>query len=216
MKFRHIGATILLALSGLPVAGCSLGSPLPSDVTLGEMGPATRPDSDIKLARPEYFLSQPPVASVVYGNYDALWNTAGAVAEDDLFTLDDQDYREGILTTAPMVSQQFFEPWRHDTGNFDEMLVSSLQLVRRTIRFRFVRAGEDWRCTPRVLVERFSQPGRRLTSPDEYRSAFDYQVQSSGEKEAGLKVATTYWYAIGRDTDMEKELAAAIRSRLHL
>jgi hypothetical protein len=165
-----------------------------------------------KPARP----SQAP--GIVHDDFDALWNAAEAAVRKRLFRIARTDYRAGILTTEPMVSKQFFELWRTDAVTAGDVAESSLATVRRTIEIE-IEPTEDgrFRATPSVLVERYSAAERRITSAVFYRSLFRRQaVRASGTRETdrGIILPGRYWYEIGDDRALERELRQSIRSRL--
>jgi hypothetical protein len=69
---------------------------------------------------------------------------------------------------------------------------------------------------PKVLVERDSMIERRITSVDQYQNVFSIQtadVALQSEK-TGNDVPAEYWYSVGRDPALEKQLAAQARRRL--
>ncbi len=92
------------------LAGCAGNSP---DL------PATRPaimTIPAERATADYWLKQPAVASVGSQDYQKLWAACSQTLRNYQFDIQQQDYREGVLTTWPMISMQFFEVWRSDTG----------------------------------------------------------------------------------------------------
>jgi hypothetical protein len=118
------------------------------------------------------------------------------------------------MTTAPVVSKQIFEPWRRDTGTFHELMISTLDTVRRTIRFDFERAEDgSYVARPKVLVERLSQIQRRITSASEYTLVFS-APGANITTDQGLIIAARYWYAIGRDEALERDLADSVRDKV--
>jgi hypothetical protein len=175
--------------------------------------------NDPKTATEAYWLDQPGAASVWSQTYDSLWNACAQAAENDLFSLDRQDYRQGILTTRPMVSKQFFEFWRNDAGDAFGVTEDSLQTIRRTIVFQFNRNNGGYVVIPKVLVERLARRNRRVTSVAEYRRALEAPIPDNQRRAArGQEPATRdeYWYVVGRDLAMETQLAQAIRQGLGL
>ena len=154
--------------------------------------------------------------TVTARNFDRLWAACADAARDRQFTLDRQDYRGGVLTTAPLVSGQFFEPWRRDTLTADAAAESSLATIRRTLRFEFTRHENGaFSVVPRVQVERYSLAERRITSAMLYRSAFR-KTTATGTRESdrGIPLPARYWYSIGNDPVLEKDLAEAVRRRI--
>lgn len=179
-------------------------------------------DVDPATTQPSYWYDQPGVASVEGSGFQTLWNTAEDVARSYFFKIDRIDYREGVLTTEPMVSAQFFEPWRRDVQTIDDSLESSLATVRRTVRFEFTKLDNgSYRVVPKVLVERRSIAEQRITSVVLYRQTFKRPVTTgkkapSGthETDVGVYLPARYWYPIGRDQTLEKSIAERMESHL--
>lgn len=182
---------------------------------------ATQPATaiDPQFAQPAHWLQQPPTASVNDADFQRLWNAASDVARDYGFKLDRLDMRGGVLTTDPRVSPQFFEIWRGDAGTPQAWVESSIAAVRRTLRFEFSRDESTGVTTvsPKVLVERQAQADRRVTSVVQYRTAVSPAAvaeRGSRERDAGVEIPTKYWYATGRDTELEEKLAGEIGRRV--
>ena len=67
---------------------------------------------------------------------------------------------------------------------------------------------------PKVLVERLALEEHRVTAVVDYQSAFT-KPNSEAQREAeGRKWPAAYWYAIGRDNALERELASTIERRV--
>jgi hypothetical protein len=180
---------------------------------------ATQPATDIDpiTATPAYWYDQPAVASVTSTEFEPMWKACEDMARDHHFKLDRVDYRLGLLTTDPKVSPQFFEFWRSEIGTTEELAESSLATIRRTARFEFSRDTSGIiTMQPKVLVERYSQAERRITSVVQYRTAVAPGVTERGsrERDAGIVLPTRYWYATGRDTVLEVKIADGIQRRL--
>jgi hypothetical protein len=157
------------------------------------------------------------VARVSDSNYDALWDAARKAARECSFTIDRLDYRDGEMTTKPLVSKQFFEVWRGDVVDGHDLLQSSLGTMRRIVLFQITH-GEDggYIISPKVVVERYSAAERRITSVAQYLNIFSYVHGLVGEEtDEGQLVPTEYWYAVGRDPHLEEHLAELIRGYLH-
>jgi len=203
-----IGAPLMATLLG----GC---------ITRPQNPAATQPVTalDPMLAQPAYWMDQPPIASASHADFQTLWNASEDVIRDDLMEIDRVDYRLGLLSSEPKVSPQFFELWRRDIGTNYDVAKSSLATIRRTAQFEFSRDENSGIVTvwPKVLVERQSQPERRITSVVQYRAALSPNPSERGsrERDAGLDVPTKpYWYAIGRDNELERKLAEAIEQKV--
>jgi len=201
---KTLAIACMIAATGLWLSGCS-SEPLPPTEPR-QLDPAT--------AKADYWLAK-PAAAIVYGeDYDQLWDACADVARADLYSLDRQDYRDGLLTTTPMISKQIWEFWRNDAGDSYDAMQDTLQTIRRTVRFEFDRGSGGNTVTPKVLVERFAQPNNRITSTGEYRGYFATTDEPSSMRSPYSTSSEDYWYAIGRDYAMEAELAKAIKAKL--
>ena len=158
---------------------------------------ATQPATaiDPKVAEAWYWLDQPATAQVSGRDLAVLWETCEAVAREYLFRIDRRDHRAGMLSTEPMISKQFFEPWRKDAGTINDVKEASVATIRRTIYFQFTHnADETYTVVPKVVVERHSKvEGKHRTEED---------------------MPSSYWYALRRDAVMEGKLAGSIRRKL--
>lgn len=183
-----------------------------------EMEPATRPsatDVDPIQATPDYWLAQPAVASATSNDFQRLFSSAEGVARRRYFLIDQADRRSGLIVTAPETSKQFFEFWRNDTGTIRETIDSSLATERRTLRYEFTRNPDGtYTVVPRVLIERYSTEGRRVTVPAQAYIAFDPPPEENDPAYQQHPWDATYWYPVGRDTAMERQLVKSIKSRL--
>ena len=204
----------LVLLLAAALAGC---------VTQPQNPAATQPATAIDLAttQPSYWLDQPAPASATSHDFQRLWTASEGVARDFLFRLDRQDFRAGLLTTRPMVSAQWFEPWRREVRTAKDRNESSLATVRRTIRFQFDRLDDgSYRVTPRVLVERQSLAEQRITSSVVDQGYFRRPLRSQDrprgtrESDVGVLLPNRYWYPIGRDAALEKALAEAVQKEV--
>jgi hypothetical protein len=211
-------SSILFLLSSilvfLPFSGC-IGNP--------QNPAATQPATEIDLAttQPSYWLSQPPAAQVQAKDFDRLWDSCKTVARSYLFALDREDFRAGLITTEPLISKQLWEFWRPDTGAASDVLANSTATHRRTLRFEIERDEQSgaYTITPKVLVEQQTVLERRITSATQYRTAFagpsaPSRFSVAHDEDASLDLPPKYWYPIGRDTAMERQVAARLREQL--
>ena len=201
-------ATTLLLLLEI-LGGCAHTAPRPA---------ATQPATagDPKSAFADYWFDQPAVTDVRGTNFDALWNACQEVAKARGYLIDRTDYREGLLYTQPLVSRALFELWRGDVADGKSLAQSSLATIRRTIRF-IIRRDPDgtFVAKPKVVVERYSSVERRITSAAQYHDIFSIRLLDvDREREfTGTEVPAEYWYAIGRDDELERELARDVLRR---
>jgi hypothetical protein len=193
--------------ASLLIAGC-VSSPQPP------APPAVQ--RDLATTRASYWLDQPPVAHAYGPQFQPLWDACEQVARDDLFPLDRQDYRLGLLTTRPMISKQILEPWRRDAGTLHGVMQDSLTTIRRSVRFQIERMESGaFSMVPRVLVERETILERRITSAAQYRTAFSGPAagtRSTADIEADVPVI--YWTPIGRDPELEQQIATEVQEKL--
>lgn len=196
------------------LAGCITGKQHPA---------ATQPSTTIDVAttQPSYWLDQPPTVVIHSSNFESLVSACEDAARDYLFRLDRIDYRAGLITTVPLVSAQWFEPWRQDNRTLADVEESSIATIRRTIRFEFTRLpDETWQVAPKVLVERQAISERRITSVVLYRNVFTSiraaHLRPSGthESDEGIILSPRYWYLLRRDPDFERVVARAVESHL--
>ena len=158
----------------------------------------------------------PAENTITASSFDRLWRACADVARDRQFVIDRQDYRGGVLTTEPLVSAQFFEPWRRDAITADAVAESSLATIRRTIRFAFTRGDNGtFSVVPQVVVERYSSAERRITNAMLYRNVFK-RTTATGTRESdrGVQLPARYWYRIGNDPALEADLARELRRRV--
>lgn len=204
VPLRVASWAILFAIACI---GCVSHRPLPAERT------ATAVDQE--TATTAYWFEQPATATTRSFDFDTLWATAERVARDYNFGIDRVDYRQGVMTTTPVASRQLFELWRSDVTPLAEQAHSTLGTVRRTIRFEFQRNDDGtYTVAPKVVIERYAMPQRRVTSVIRYGQAITPAPAGETLDAQGQPVPGDYWYAIGRDGDAEHKLVRAIESRL--
>jgi hypothetical protein len=202
IAFRRVGllATISTALAGCTTPGIS------------KIDPIHAPPETATL---DYWLSQPASATVHGKDYEVLWQTCERVADDRDFALERRDYRNGILTTRPVLGAQLLEIWRRDIVDPYSVAESNLASVRRTIQFEFITTGSDVEVSPRVVVERKAMVERRVTLGLLNRNAFSGStVEGYNDYDQPIRAEREYWYATRRDENFEKILANEIQQKL--
>jgi hypothetical protein len=167
-------------------------------------------------ATPEYWYDKPATAHVPARDYYRLFSACQAAAREFLFKVDRADYREGLVTTYPVTGAQFFEFWRPDNSTLHDVAESSLGTIRRTIRIEIDSLPDGtYLATPKVLIERETLLGRRITAAVKFRDAFTADTGGAPPiTSQGIPLPYTYWYATGRDHPLERRIADAILEHL--
>lgn len=209
---KAIASAILVCLSiaALFQSGCILNRQNPAATQPATAAPA-------KSEQPAYWLDKPAVAHIDSPSFDALWNACRDAAQADGFLIDRTDYREGLLTTLPLVSKPAWEPWKNDVVDPHELLQCTIGTLRRTIRFDIVRKPDGcFEATPKVLVERDSLVERRITSADQYQNVFAVDMGDINQQleRTGEQVPSEYYYSVGRDYSLEKQLGGSVNKFL--
>ena len=202
------GATFVVLVSTLP--GCITGKQDPAATQ-----PATA--ADPKSNQWDYWFNKPAVTEASSPDFDKLWNACRSALVADGFLIDRTDYRDGVITTLPLPSKQFYEVWKTDVVTVHDLAQSSLGTMRRTVRID-IRRGDDgkFHAAPKVVVDRFSLLAKRITSVAQYRMVFAIttnDVRLSTEEE-GPNVVAQYWYPVARDYNLEKDIVSSAKSRL--
>jgi hypothetical protein len=167
---------------------------------------------------PEYWLKQPAVARADGADFDKLWNACRRAVQSRSFMVDRVDLRGGVMTTFPQVSKQIFEFWRNDAGTLPAVMESTLGTVRRFVRVEVVRRDDGtFQATPKVVVERYAQAERRVTTVARYTEVLGVDPLQEGSRardRLGADLPVAYWYALGRDEPLERQIAKDIERDL--
>ena len=139
----------------------------------------------------------------------SLLNGVGALQLLDLV----QEERRQLVVLHRVGST--FEIWRDELRSAEDVAESSLATIRRRLRFEFARTRDGrFYVEPKVLVERMALVERRITNAFDYRGTLGPgQQQRFGPEDRGQAQPGRYWYAIGRDADLEHSLADRIADR---
>jgi hypothetical protein len=171
---------------------------------------------DPKTKQLDFWFDKPAVASVQSADYDVLWDAAARTLHDYSFYVDLTDYREGKLTSHPLTSKMPFEFWKHDVVDPHSQLECSLSTMRHTAQFLIHKLDDgQYVCEPKVVVEHYAMPERRITSVIEYQEAFSIQRPAiNGASDEGVVLQVEYWYAVARDEALERAMADSMRQML--
>jgi len=189
-----MGLVVLLCLSA-----CNTS---PTGLSIVQSGPTI----EVESRRP---------VSMSSADFNPLWDASDKVLRELHFQPARRDKRLGVMTTEPMTSAQWFEPWRRELRTRDAAIESSLATLRRTVTINFVKQGDEYRATPSVLVERFALVEKRITSVSSYRGAFGRNpARGSAEADSGVELPATYWYPVGTDPDLEQYIARQLAAKM--
>lgn len=169
---------------------------------------------------------------------DRAFEAAAEVLRRHRFRIDRMDRRQGIITTYPETSQQFFEFWRRDVATARDWLDASVNPVRRRVEVRLPpmhrpateppvgeppstpehahEAGELVAGDVQISVfkERLSAPDRQFNDAGSAYQFFGYSLPAT-TGQAVVTPADERWLDQGRDRSFEAhllgELARALR-----
>jgi hypothetical protein len=202
----HFFATALFT------AGCRFSAQPPAPPTTPTTNPAA-----LATTQPYYYTTQPAVAIVRSTNYQHLWDACVRAAKDFGFEIDREDYRTGLLTTRPLISRQFWEVWRRDVVTASGVTDASLATHRRTIRFEFERKDGLFEVSPYVIIERYARAEQPIAADIYLRSSLvtrKHPALGTKETDRAVYLPSSYWYATGRDTALERQLAKQVQQVL--
>lgn len=195
-----------MVLIALALSGCGLPP----------RGPVAT-DIDPERATPEFWWDRPAVVEVPARDFDKAFAAAERVLRQRFFEIEIADLRRGVLISKPNTAAQFFEVWRWDNSTAGDIARASLATYRRTVRFDIKPASDDrFIIEARVLLEQQALVGRRVTAVVGFRG-FTTIDQSSlvATTDEGAQAAPMYWYAIGRDHNLEIALGNALVDALY-
>jgi hypothetical protein len=215
---RRLASALFLAIAGITLStGCvadGKSRPLEQRVTYVPK----------EEAQPAFHYRKPAVATVTAPNFDALWADIHRVTRNAGFYPDLEDHRLGLFISRPLVSSQWFEPWRGDTVTAYDRLDASVATRRRTVRWEVARGTDGtFTAVPKVLVERYVFLEHRVTTGAQFTEIFALTVEEVRNQllrdadpasfaEGAIPVA--YWYATGRDAELETWLASHVQDRV--
>ena len=152
-------------------------------------------------------------------SFDEIWDACLASLEDRGFEVDLQDRRFGRIVTKPVVGKQFFEFWRNDTANSDDLLNSSLHTIRRTVSVTIAKpspGAREFQVNVQARAERASIPGDQLDSTAEAFELLNSQgVPVSPRRSDYVSPrARPSWVDIGTEPALEQAIMGDIAKRL--
>jgi hypothetical protein len=153
---------------------------------------------------------------IYHATYDNIWQQAMKLLTDCGFTLDRKDYRLGILTTQPLPSAQFVEPWKPQQTTFKNAMENTINMQQRRVRVTISKVPEKpdfYEIGIQVLVERQNNPIETIGGP--------VFVEGSGFGRSQVSLRSDYappetknigplWYTIGHDPQLEHKLLSEL------
>ena len=150
-------------------------------------------------------------------SFDQVWDACLASLEDRSFQVDRRDRRFGLIVSEPVVGKQFFEFWRNDTADSDELLNSSLHTIRRVVTIRIAKQGPmQFQVNVEAHAQRVSLPGDQLDNAAEAFELLSRQgVPTSPTRSDYLRPRPEpIWVDIGRERALEQAIMRDIVRRL--
>jgi len=162
---------------------------------------------------------QPQWDSVAAANvsFDDVWEACLASLKDRGLGIDRGDRRFGLIVTKPVIGKQFFEFWRKDTADFDDLVNSSFHTIRRTVTITITKPSSmQFQVDVQAQAQRASIPGDQLDSTAE---AFELLARqgvpaSSSSRDYKHPRPKPLWVDIGREPALEQAIMRDISRRL--
>lgn len=146
--------------------------------------------------------------------YDRLWDSATEALRRSYFRIDRRDRIEGVITTLPETSAQFFEFWRPQSDTAYHWAESNLHTIALAAKVNVKPAEDPDTYDLAVQVERlrYSLEERQVDNPAAAMRLFSGETPTvSGRMERPSE--TFQWIPVGRDQPMEEKLLALILKR---
>jgi hypothetical protein len=147
--------------------------------------------------------------------YSDLWEAAAEALRRNYFRLDRQDRTEGVLTTIPETSANWFEVWRPQPKPGYYWWESNIATVQRTATIHFRAASSqpgDYELDVEVQRQRYNLTERQVdNSAAALRLYSSVAPTAEGQKERPSQ--TLRWIPLGRDQPFEERLLADIMER---
>ncbi len=147
-------------------------------------------------------------------SYNQLYDAAAESLRRQWFRLDRQDRTNGIVTTFPETSANWFEVWRPQPSPGYYWWEANLATVQRQATVRIEPAADQgtYDLTIEVKRLRYSLPERQVDNPAAAQRLYSNAAPTSeGRTERASQTAR--WIPLGRDAEMEERLLADITSR---
>ena len=152
-------------------------------------------------------------------SFDDLWDACLASLKQRSFQIDRRDRRFGLIVTKPIIGKQFFEFWRKDTADLDDLLNSSLHTIRRIVTITITRpkpSSMQFQVDVQVRAHRASIPGDQLDNTVEAFELLSRQGVPAAPSKRDYKwpQPKPLWVDIGREPALEQAIMTDITRRL--
>ncbi len=155
---------------------------------------------------------------IFYTNYDRMFYESQELLTFLGYRLDVRDYRRGFVSSLPLASPEFVEPWRRDQTNFMASMENTVNYQRRIVTLRFWKTPkpEIYGVSVQVVVQRYENPEENL-NPLVFQHTTGF-----GENAAALESdylssdvnATPFWITVGRDPTLEQKILGEFKNRV--
>ena len=209
-----VEAGLLLGLiSGCAPSGSWTGQPIP----LGQPWPA-QPAVMTPMAPPLTVWHDNPTL-LPAAEYQAVWETVVDVVHA-YFTIDREEpvrlvgntLTEGRIDTFPLVGATIFEPWLHDSPDWQQRMESTLQSIRRRAVVRVIPAERGFWVEVAVFkeLEDVVHPEHSTAGAATFRydNTLTRVVNPVSEQEINEG-----WIPQGRDAVLEQRILGELRAR---
>lgn len=148
-------------------------------------------------------------------DYDRLWDSVSDTLRRRYWTLDRQDRIEGVITTHPETSANFFEVWRPQPKPAYYYAESNLATVERkaTVSITPVDQTGSYDLSVQVDRLRYSLEERQIDNSAAALRIFNRETPTVGEGRKERLSESSGWVPLGRDQFMEQSVLAAILKR---
>jgi len=156
-------------------------------------------------------------------DFNAVWEASMEVLRQYRFTPDRTDPREGLIVTFPLLGKQWFEFWRADASEPDDVIESSLHTIYRTATVS-IRPHEPaaasapalgkYSATVEVRVSRSVRPAAQVNSTSEAFEMFLHPAEFARSPTGGdpQETASAALVDLNRDRKLEGILQQRINS----
>jgi hypothetical protein len=176
----------------------------------------TATDIPTEQATPEYWWDKPAPTRVPADDFDRAFDACQRAARDKSFVVAVADARTGTVITSPLTASQWFEPWMQDNTTSGDVARASLATLRRTVRFDILKTPDGkFAIAPKVLVERQTVVGRRVSGVVGANTFTAIDQSSLTAQTPEGNAPPTYWYAVGRDYNLEVELGNKVIDEMY-